>query len=445
MKNIYSILKRSLGAGTYACMFFSCSGELGAFDATEQLEESLFAESRSIKFPDVGQSTTVVNLCWETATGNEAQRLKIREGAELWSAATNNWVTFTGWDTVCDSDHPALKMRFRDSCGTTGVVTFGSDMSDTHAKYCGLHEIGHVLGLQHEHLRFDGTTCQTSEGGAPGDLLLGLPDVNSAMGYCSGWAQTLSTGDVDGAKRLFGDGSHVVHGKDYALRLQTGTFVFLYDHDKHGSNRAVNTATGERNLLRVLRESGSGAVRYGDRIALQQAPYKSCTTEFGASGCPSSAGSGYVCPVNGETGEGPNPCYWTIQRTTDGGGGSYVDVNDPFVLKSGNVYLSHAGEKDGRFTGDFEGTEAKLFSGTFWLDRQGLPIRADAETVGALCREKGYIAGTLATPAATAFPPGVTMPSQMYTWTQNGQRWDSGTWAVVPKVGDIARDVWCRR
>jgi hypothetical protein len=64
------------------------------------------------------------------------------------------------------------------------------------------HEWGHVLGFSHDQNRPD-DSCTQQVQGSNGDWLLGPPDVDSVMSYCSSMRK-LSPGDTWGVARVYG-------------------------------------------------------------------------------------------------------------------------------------------------------------------------------------------------------------------------------------------------
>ena len=165
-------------------------------------------------------------MCWEPGAPEWGRRLVHDTIARTWAAHGD--LDFVGWQE-CNLRSTGIRIAAADRRpralglgrhldGKVGGVTVNFWFEEWEGcavdpRACisadAIHEFGHALGFDHEHLRFDTPgTCQSDEDRAyVGDVPFGVWDADSVMNYCNphGAPVTeLSAGDIAGLQAVYG-------------------------------------------------------------------------------------------------------------------------------------------------------------------------------------------------------------------------------------------------
>lgn len=151
-----------------------------------------------------------IPVCFNSNVGSEF-RGRIRRNIEgTWALETG--VVFVGWDT-CDNSAGVISIK-DESIAHNGwglINSMGLVMSAGNLDSASVHEMGHILGFQHEQARSD-STCNTQQ---PGEYIgfneyvggVGITpfDTLSIMNYCrTGNEIFLSDWDIGGSGLIYG-------------------------------------------------------------------------------------------------------------------------------------------------------------------------------------------------------------------------------------------------
>lgn len=142
------------------------------------------------------------------------------------------------------------------------------------------------------------------------------------MSYCA-WRDTLSDGDKFAVKRLYGG---------HAQHLYSGDFVGVRVGDKYFDVNTRGTLVYNERLDRafvVERVSGSGSLRYGDKVRLRHGGEMLCSTM----GTGTAQGTVQPLLVWSTRSYHADACVWTLEHVEGTVGGNSVDVADPVKLR----------------------------------------------------------------------------------------------------------------
>lgn len=203
--------------------------------ATSTAHQSLFVSSGTTLWSARNHQGEIrVPMCWLNA-GYDAQKQLIKDAvARTWEAAAN--VRFE-WRATCPFTGPATDRWVRVSIriggtGSAGSANLGIDAASApqdpvwcanaygifvpcrgadlelgtdrrSAEHVIIHEVGHVLGFDHEQNRADAEARGCSSEVLPG-VGVGAYDPESIMNYCSSSNSRLSEGDVVNVEAVYG-------------------------------------------------------------------------------------------------------------------------------------------------------------------------------------------------------------------------------------------------
>lgn len=166
-------------------------------------------------------------VCWQDSPDAEYAMekawVKVRI-TDTWQK--NSGLRFSGWNecqtfrdediqiTISNTKGPRTMGLGRNMEGmylNFRLDTFFGELCATDNKRCvestSIHEFGHAVGINHEHLHPDNPTpeCSPTSGGTAGDKTVGSYDSYSIMNYCNNMSYTnrLSNGDIKTIETLY--------------------------------------------------------------------------------------------------------------------------------------------------------------------------------------------------------------------------------------------------
>lgn len=166
-------------------------------------------------------------VCWQDSADTEYPVEKAWVKARI----TDTWqryssLRFSGWDECQFFRTEDIKIEITNSKGPQ-TIGLGKNMDVMYLNFkldsffgqlctndnrrcvesTAIHEFGHALGINHEHLRADNPTpgCGPIAGGTAGDKTVGAYDPDSIMNYCNNmsYSNRLSNGDIQTIQTLY--------------------------------------------------------------------------------------------------------------------------------------------------------------------------------------------------------------------------------------------------